>query len=123
MNKRQVGWRLAWLAWLATGAGLPAWGSGPEPVVPAMPQATDEVRSGAQAYARICAACHGAQGEGGKGPALVPFVYLEAQVMAIVRGGQGEMPPMPEAAISDDDLLAAMAYLLALEEAQQAAAH
>lgn len=98
----------------------PAQASGPEPAAEAVVAEAggNELQQGEAAYARTCVACHGEKGSGAKGPPLVPFVYLEAQVMAIVRGGQGEMPPMPVEAVSDDEMFAVMAYLMALEDAQ-----
>jgi mono/diheme cytochrome c family protein len=70
---------------------------------------------GAAAFARVCAACHGAQGEGDKGPPIVPLAYMEDQVAVVVRGGQGQMPPIPKAALSDQELADILAYLSQLE--------
>lgn len=72
---------------------------------------SEEAPPGAAAFARVCAACHGANGEGDKAPPIVPLVYMEDQVAVVVRGGQGEMPPIPKAALSDTELAAIVAYL------------
>jgi mono/diheme cytochrome c family protein len=66
---------------------------------------------GAVAFARVCAACHGTNGEGDKAPPIVPLAYMEDQVTVVVRSGQGEMPPIPKAALSDEELSAIVAYL------------
>ena len=67
--------------------------------------------AGQASFSRVCAACHGATGEGGKAPPIVPLVYPQDQVTVIVRSGQGEMPPIARAALSDDELAAIVAYL------------
>lgn len=72
---------------------------------------SEEAPEGAAAFARVCAACHGANGEGDQAPPIVPLVYMEDQVAVVVRGGQGQMPPIPKAALSDAELAAIVAYL------------
>lgn len=94
-----------------TAFSVPVFASGPDA------EGLSEIEArGKAAYTLICATCHGAKGEGEKGPPLVPFVYLESQLIATVRSGQGEMPALPAAVISDEDILAMVAYLTALEE-------
>lgn len=72
---------------------------------------TDAPPAGAEPFARMCAACHGATGQGDKAPPIVPLAYGEDQVAVVVRSGQGEMPPIPKAAVSDAELSAIVAYL------------
>jgi len=82
------------------------------PLVSGSPGAAGgDLPPGASAFARACAACHGANGEGDKAPPIVPLAYMEDQVTVVVRGGQGEMPPIPKAALSDEELSAIVAYL------------
>jgi mono/diheme cytochrome c family protein len=71
----------------------------------------DAPPAGAEPFARTCAACHGASGQGDKAPPIVPLAYGEDQVTVVVRSGQGEMPPIPKAALSDVELSAIVAYL------------
>jgi len=87
----------------------PAWADHP-------PDPAGVETSGASSFARACATCHGAKGQGDKGPAIVPLVFLEPQVKVIVRGGQGEMPPITKAALSDAEISAIVAYLATLEQ-------
>jgi mono/diheme cytochrome c family protein len=76
---------------------------------------TEAPAPGAAAFARTCAACHGANGQGNKAPPIVPLPYMEDQVAVVVRGGQGQMPPIPKAALSDEELSAIVAYLSQLQ--------
>jgi mono/diheme cytochrome c family protein len=71
---------------------------------------------GAAAFARVCAACHGPNGEGAKAPPIVPLAYMADQVNVVVRSGQGEMPPIPKASLSDAELSAIVAYLSQLKQ-------
>lgn len=71
----------------------------------------DAPPAGAEPFARVCAACHGANGEGDKAPPIVPLAYMEDQITVVVRSGQGEMPPIPKIALSDAELSAIVAYL------------
>lgn len=67
--------------------------------------------SGKAIYDRNCAACHGADGRGEAGPTLVPMTKELAEVLAIVREGYGEMPPIGRSTASDDDVTRIVAYL------------
>ena len=68
-------------------------------------------RSGAAAYGDVCQACHGPDGQGGLGPPLVPMTKSVREVLAIVREGIGQMPPVSSAETSDADVAAIVAYL------------
>ena len=63
----------SYFAWLATGAptGVTLEGSG-YPVLPASDISPDPQR-GAQLFAKSCAACHGADGQGNEGAAIPPL--------------------------------------------------
>ena len=75
-----------------------------------------DAAAGQAVYAAQCAACHGAQAEGGAlGPALagVAIVKDAAQFAKIVREGTtGGMPPFPQ--LTDKELADMRAYLLPL---------
>lgn len=79
-------------------------------------EAKKEAPPGATAFARTCAACHGPNGEGAKAPPIVPLAYMLDQVSVVVRSGQGEMPPIPKASLSDEELSAIVAYLSQLKQ-------
>ena len=57
-----------------------------------------------------CAACHGAEGEGGVGPPLAG--HTEEQVFRQVRTPKGDvMPPFPPEKLSDDEVRAIVAWI------------
>ena len=77
---------------------------------------------GAGAYGQVCQLCHGEEGRGNIGPPLVPFTFDADYVLAVVREGYGQMPPISARELSDDDVRQAMAYLEALTAPQPASA-
>ena len=96
---------------IATGAGPDATlvafalGSGrPTTTVETSPAQPVPVQAGAAAYTQVCQACHGANGRGGGAPALVPMTREPAEVLAIVREGLGQMPPVSTRELSDEDV-------------------
>jgi tetratricopeptide (TPR) repeat protein len=58
-----------------------------------------------------CKMCHGSDASGGMGPALVPLVKNLDELTKIVRGGLGQMPPIPQSVASDGDVEAIHGYL------------
>ena len=68
----------------------PAAAAGPPASAPA---SSADAGLGAAAFGRACAACHGAQGGGGIGPRIAGRTDFAA-VAAVIRNGQGQMPPM-----------------------------
>ena len=70
--------------------------------------------SGEGAYAEVCQACHGARGSGGLGPSLVPMTKGVDEVLAIVRDGQGQMPPISSREMSDAHVARVVEYLRSL---------
>lgn len=67
---------------------------------------------GKAAYERVCADCHGDDpADGADGPALVPMYRTAEQVLDIVRSGTGQMHPLPETKISDEEVAAVVAWL------------
>src|SRR4029453_6486231 len=74
----------------------------------------EEPQPGQVAYDRVCKACHGPSGIGNAGPALVPFEMEVEELIAKVREGGGEMPPISENRLSDDEVKQIAAYLTSL---------
>jgi mono/diheme cytochrome c family protein len=62
-------------------------------------------------YDRTCGACHGREGRGEIGPPLVPLDKDFGEVLAIVREGIGEMPPVGPSTLSDEDVRLVVDYL------------
>jgi quinoprotein glucose dehydrogenase len=73
-----------------------------------------EAQSGISAYTKTCQACHGTEGRGGIAPALVPMAKGMLEVLAIVREGIGQMPPISPAEASEGDVAAIVSYLRAI---------
>ncbi len=73
---------------------------------------TGDATAGADVFATSCAACHGANGEGGSGPAMTDEVpgKTDAEVQDIILNGDGSMAPVP---LEDQDLADLIAYLRA----------
>ncbi len=70
--------------------------------------------AGAEPYQRVCELCHGSGGRGDVAPALVPLGFDAEYVLAVVREGYGQMPPISTRELSDDDVRQVAAYLDAL---------
>ena len=66
---------------------------------------------GKKAFQRVCAECHGDQGEGADGPPIAPPPHAAQEVLNIARSGRGNMPLLPRATITDEEILAVIAYL------------
>ena len=82
--------------------------------------ATPQEHAGASSYARVCQSCHGPQGDGGLAPSLLPMSYDMDYVMAIVREGYGQMPPISQRELSDEEVTQAVEYLRSVGEAPPA---
>ena len=79
--------------------------------VPAAAQSDDH--AGKSPYDRNCGVCHGPAGRGNVAPPLVPLERTLDEVLAIVREGRGEMPPVSANAVSDDAVRLIVEYLQA----------
>lgn len=66
---------------------------------------------GKKAFERVCSESHGDAGEGGEGPPLIPRPHPAKEILNIARTGRGNMPPLPRATITDEEILAVVAYL------------
>jgi quinoprotein glucose dehydrogenase len=73
-----------------------------------------QAESGAAAYAKVCQACHGPEGRGGLAPALVPMTKELVEVLAIVREGIGQMPPVSTMEVTDAGIAAIVSHLRAI---------
>jgi mono/diheme cytochrome c family protein len=75
---------------------------------------SDDVDKGKQAFDRVCKVCHGEGAQGDAGPRLIPFDREYEDLIAIVRDGTGQMPPIAAERLSDDDVKAIVVYLKSL---------
>jgi mono/diheme cytochrome c family protein len=73
---------------------------------------------GQPVYERVCRVCHGPDGEGAAGPALVPLERELEDVLVIVRDGTGQMPPISPERVSDEEIAAVVAYLKTIKPKQ-----
>lgn len=69
-----------------------------------------DAAAGADVYASNCAGCHGANGEGGSGPALADEVpeKSDADLEGIITNGTGSMPGFE---LEDQEMADLIAYL------------
>jgi mono/diheme cytochrome c family protein len=79
----------------------------------------EEPSLGQRAFERICSGCHGPKAGGDVGPPLVPFHWVDREVLAIVREGNGMMPAMSARDISDEEVVAVAEYLRSLAKADE----
>ena len=79
-----------------------------------IPEATAQEHPGAESYRQVCQLCHGERGRGDIAPALVPMGFDAEYVLAVVREGYGQMPPISQRELSDDDVRQAVGYLESL---------
>ena len=82
-------------------------------LTPAAATAAQE-HPGGEPYRQVCQLCHGSAGRGDLGPSLVPLGYNVDYVLAVVREGYSQMPPISRRELSDDDVRQVVAYLESL---------
>ena len=70
--------------------------------------------TGAEAYASVCAGCHGPTANGGVGPALAGTTKDVSELQAIVREGRGQMPPTGPRDLTDEHIALIADYLKSL---------
>ena len=97
------GWALALIA---SAVALTA--AHPPPVAQ---DAKGSTSSGQAAFDRVCHICHGPEGRGDGAPRLVPFDRSYEELLAIVRDGRGEMPPISERRLKDEEVAQIVEYL------------
>ena len=85
-------------------------------LVAVLDAASAQEHPGARSYARVCQACHGPQGQGDLAPPLVPMPWETNYVMAIVREGYGQMPPISTREFDDQEVAQAVEYLRSVGE-------
>jgi len=83
---------------------------------PAAQEPQDSSSPAQIAFDRVCKVCHGPEGRGDSAPRLVPFDRDYQEVLAIVRDGRGEMPPISERRVSDDEVKQIVEYLHSLSK-------
>lgn len=88
----------------------------------AAPAAAVQDHPGAEPYQRVCQLCHGAGGRGDIAPALVPLGFDAEYVLAVVREGYSQMPPISTRELTDDEVRQVAGYLDALSGPPTAAA-
>ena len=59
--------------------------------------------------------CHGEGGTGGQGPPLVPGRFDPDYVLAVVREGFGQMPPISSRELTDDQIRQIVVYLASFD--------
>ena len=77
----------------------------------AAPAVAVQDHPGAEPYQRVCQLCHGAGGRGDIAPGLVPLGYDADYVLAVVREGYSQMPPISTRELSDDEVRQVVGYL------------
>jgi len=90
---------------IATGTALDITGAG----------AAEATLAGEKVY-QVCAACHGARGEGGIGANLQASKRDLAGVIAYIKAPTGSMPKLYPSALSDADVAAVAAYVMTLRK-------
>ena len=83
-------------------------------VLALVPTAAAQVHPGRDPYRQVCQLCHGPEGRGDMAPGLVPLGFDAEYVLAVVREGYGQMPPISKRELSDADVRQAVAYLASL---------
>ena len=78
-------------------------------------QPPDAKHAGQVAFDRVCKVCHGPEGRGDAAPRLVPFTREYQELLGIVREGTGQMPPISERQLPDEDVVQIAAYLSGLD--------
>ena len=76
-----------------------------------VPAAAAQDHPGSEPYQRVCQLCHGAGGRGDIAPGLVPLGYDAEYVLAVVREGYSQMPPISTRELSDDEVRQVVGYL------------
>ena len=69
--------------------------------------------NGSEIYAAKCAACHGANGEGGIGPSLQASTMSLSQIISIMTNGQGTMPAITD--LTTDQMQAVASHAQGLQ--------
>ena len=77
-------------------------------------QAQSAQSSGQAAFDRVCKVCHGPEARGDAGPRLVPFSREYEELLAIVREGTGQMPPISTRELPDESIAQVATYLKSL---------
>jgi mono/diheme cytochrome c family protein len=71
------------------------------------PTTSTDAAAGAEVYERACAPCH----TGGDAPQVANVGYTAARMRQQIREGSGQMPPISESRLSNEDMEALLAHL------------
>lgn len=121
MTARLVAWFAAVAALGACASPVPS-SAGDGSAVAALTEPPD----GARVYSRNCASCHGARGRGDgpaggmrRPPSFVDgrWTRTDEEIGAIVRNGQGAMPPFGR--LDDAEIDAAISHIRRLQDMQR----
>jgi mono/diheme cytochrome c family protein len=78
--------------------------------------ASEPTASGRAAYEHTCSRCHGADGQNGRAPSLIPFGWNYTQALDIVRHGSAcGMPAFSESELPDRTVEQIVGYLKTLD--------
>ncbi len=80
------------------------------PVV-ATPAFAQQEHAGAEPYRLVCQSCHGEEAKGDVAPPLVGGKLDADYVLAIVREGFGQMPPISTRELTDDQVRDIVGYI------------
>lgn len=72
------------------------------------------VAAGRTAYGRSCAGCHGGDARGAMGPSLVPMQRDTESLLALIRAGRGNMPPIAATAVTNNEVAQVAQFLRSL---------
>jgi len=73
---------------------------------------------GAAAYQKVCRTCHGPEGRGDLAPPIASMAFDVDYVVAVVREGYGQMPPISTRELTDTEVAQVAEYLKSPAEAQ-----
>ena len=86
---------------------------------PAAGVANAQDHPGVEPYNQVCGFCHGPEGRGDAAPPLVPLAYEVDYILAIVREGYGQMPPISTRELKDEQVRRVVEYLEILTRGPQ----
>ncbi len=85
------------------------------PPAPSGPTAAQVAELGAAVYAQSCARCHGEQGEGRSGPALVgagTSIQRHGDALGLLEYVSGRMPPAAPGSLSEEQYSQILAWIV-----------
>ena len=86
------------------------------PLAITTPASAQEEHAGTEPYRLVCQTCHGEEAKGAVAPPLVGGALDADYVLAIVREGFGQMPPISTRELTDDQVRDIVGYIDWLNE-------